>query len=33
MLVNQAALNFKLWTGVEPSIPVMTAALKNGLEL
>ncbi|MGM9521971.1 MAG: shikimate dehydrogenase [Oscillospiraceae bacterium] len=29
MLVNQAALNFKLWTGVEAPIDVMTETLRN----
>ena len=27
MLVNQAALNFRLWTGAEPPVEVMTEAL------
>lgn len=27
MLVNQAALNFRLWTGAEPPVKVMTEAL------
>ena len=29
MLVNQAALNFKLWTGVDAPIDVMTKTLQN----
>jgi shikimate dehydrogenase len=29
MLVYQGAIAFKLWTGVEPSIPVMRQALEN----
>ena len=29
MLVNQAALNFKLWTGVDAPIDVMTRTLQN----
>ena len=34
MLVNQGALNFKLWTGVEPPVEVMKDVLKRefGLE-
>lgn len=34
MLVNQGALNFKLWTGVEPQVEVMKDVLKRefGLE-
>lgn len=29
MLVNQAALNFKLWTGVDAPIDIMTKTLQN----
>jgi shikimate dehydrogenase len=33
MLINQGALNFKLWTGVEPPLDVMEAALKREFSL
>ncbi|WP_158454039.1 hypothetical protein [Paenibacillus durus] len=29
MLVNQGAVNFTLWTGVEAPIDIMTQTLKN----
>jgi shikimate 5-dehydrogenase len=31
MLVNQARLNFKIWTGVEPDVAVMRDALEEYL--
>jgi shikimate dehydrogenase len=33
MLINQGALNFKLWTGVEPPLDVMEAVLKREFNL
>lgn len=33
MLVNQAALNFKIWTGVDAPVDVMTSVLEKEFEL
>jgi shikimate 5-dehydrogenase len=33
MLVNQAALDFKLWTGIEPDTAVMREAVEEFLEV
>jgi shikimate dehydrogenase len=33
MLVNQGAINFKLWTGVEAPVQIMETALKKEFNL
>ena len=33
MLVNQAAMNFKLWTGVDAPVELMTKTLRNEFHL
>jgi shikimate 5-dehydrogenase len=33
MLVNQAAISFKIWTGIDPDAGVMRDALEEFLEI
>ncbi len=33
MLVNQAVIGFKIWTGIEPDATVMREALEEFLEI